>query len=597
MKHCLVWCIVIFFIASPLWPANRSMQKKTKSLSRLEHIAPDTYIQGEVIIKLGAARPAVLHKGRSGIPSLDAVLSTLVTPRLEPVFIGHTSPPEDTSLIDLSKYYEVHYSGPSDAVAIAKLLMRAEDVEFAEPRFRYKIDSTANDPLYPLQWHLPKIQAEAAWDITQGDSTVIIAIVDTGIDIDYQPDLKANIWNNPGETGLDALGNDKRFNGIDDDDDGYIDDWIGWDFYHPDNDPSPGNWHGTFLAGIAAAITNNNYGVAGVAPHCKLMAIKNGPDDPNSNEVWYGEKGIVYAADRGAAIINCSWSGAGFSQVIYDAITYAIQKGALVVAAAGNSANDIDIAVEYPASYDNVLSVAATGQTDQKSYFSNYGYTVAVSAPGEDVISTLPYESFGLASGTSVSAPIVSGIAALVKSNNKSLTPLQVGQQVRISADNINSSNPGYENQVGYGRVNAYRALTVQSPAIRMTSYTVGDSGTGNNDGIFNPKETIQINVTLTNFLQLSGNVTATLTSTSSFITIQNPSQQIGILGTLQSCQLPVPFRVTIGDNAPENQFIQCTLITSDGSYTDYNSVSFLVRSDISQHEHQPDNHDDHEQG
>lgn len=586
MKQYCIWSVVLLLAVAPLWSANRAIPQKSKSLYSLDRIAPGTYVQGEVIVKLSISRPIGLLKGRSGSTSLDAVLSTLIAPRLEQMFVGHERPPDDPSLVDLSKYYVVHYAGPSDAVAISKLLMHADDVEFAEPRFRYTYRFTPNDPLYNMQWHLARIQAETAWDISQGDSTVVIAIIDSGVDVD-QEDLKNNIWNNPGEVGLDAHGNDKRFNGIDDDGDGYIDDWLGWDFYQsptkqPDNDPSPGSPHGTHVAGIAAAVTNNGTGVAGVAPHCKIMAVKAGPDDPTSNEISYQYEGMVYAADRGANIINCSFSGPGYSQTGQDVINYATQKGSLVVAAAGNGGTDeigdnIDNAEEYPAGFTNVIAVASTGQSDQKSTFSNYGYTVALSAPGEYVISTLPNDSYGAYSGTSMSTPIVAGVAALVKSHTPSLTPMQVGQQVRISADNIDASNPGYVHTLGFGRVNAYRALTVQSPAIRMTNHTVSDSGTGNNDGIFNPLEVIQIDPTITNYLLPSDNITVTLSSASPYITIQNPSQQVGTLGTLESRRLSVPFRVTIGDNAPENQIIQCILTISAGSYTDYGSISFLV--------------------
>jgi subtilisin family serine protease len=576
--HNLLYMLAIF-IAFPLMAANRQGQQKIKPMPRLEHIAPDSYVQGEVIIKMNALRPDALRKGVNGAPSLNAVLSTLVSPRIEPMFKGHTMPPGDPSLVDLSKYFVVRYGGPSDAVAVAKLLMQADDVEFAEPRFKYTTSAPPNDPYYDQQWHLPIIQAEAAWLITQGDSDVVIGIVDTGVDIDHI-DLKDNIWHNPGEMGIDALARDKSSNGIDDDCDGYIDDWRGWDLYGQDNDPRPGVAHGTHVAGIAAAVTNNGIGVAGVAPHCKLMAIKTSPDAA-SDQIFYGYEGIVYAADQGAKVINCSWSGSGFSQAGQDVITYATQKGALVVAAAGNGGADqigdnIDLTPEYPAAYTGVLAVASTGTSDAISYFSNYGYTVSVSAPGENILSTIPDNFLASYNGTSMASPIVAGVAALVASQNPGWTPLQVGQQVRVSADTINSINPDYAHLMGFGRVNAYRALTIESPAIRMSGYSVNDSATGNNDGIFTPGETIQVDISLTNYLKPSGTVTVSLASASEFITIETNPQQLEPIGTLQTIQLP-SFNVKVKTGAPENQLVHCTLTISDGSYTDFGTLSFLV--------------------
>jgi subtilisin family serine protease len=575
MKSYLTLCFLSLFVISPLWGANRQGLQKIKPMPRLEHIAPDSYVQGEVIIKMSTTHPDVLRKRTVGAPSLNAVLSTLTSPRIEPMFKGHTMPPGDPSLVDLSKYFVVRYTGPSDAVAIAKLLMQADNVEFAEPRFKYTSNFIPNDPSYNQQWYLPQIHAPEAWDITQGDRTVVIGIVDTGIDVDHI-DLKDNIWHNPGETGLDSHGNDKRSNGIDDDGNGYIDDWQGWDFYGQDNDPRFGDDHGTHVAGTAAAVTNNNIGVAGVAPHCKLMAIKISPDGA-SNQILFGDEGIAYAADLGAKVINCSWSGSGFSQTGQDVITYATQMGALVVTSAGNSNNNLELAPEYPAAYANVLSVGSTGQLDQKSSFSNYGYAVSVFAPGESILSTIPGDFLWYYSGTSMSSPIVAGVAALVTSQNPGWTPQQVGQQVRISADNIDGINPGLEHLMGFGRVNAYRALTVQSPAIRMSGYTVSDSATGNNDGIFTPGETIQVTISLTNYLIPSRTITVSLTSTSEFVTIQIPQQQVGSIGTLQTVQLPVPFNIKINSNAPENLLIPCTLTISDGSYTDFGRFTFIV--------------------
>jgi serine protease len=576
MKSYYLVCLLVLCIAFPSLAANHQGQQKLKPTPRLEHIPPDSYIQGEVIVKMSPARPDALHKSAGDVRSLNAILSAMTSSHIEPMFNGHTTPPSDPSLVDLSKYFVVRYAGPGDAVAVAKLLMQADDVEFAEPRFEYKASAvTPNDPFYPQQWHLPQIHAPEAWAFTQGDSSVVIGIDDTGVDIDHE-DLKSNVWHNPGEMGLDSHGNDKQNNGVDDDDNGFIDDWQGWDFYGQDNNPRPGPDHGTHVAGLAAAVTNNNIGVAGVAPHCRLLPIKVSPDASSSDKILFGYEGIVYAADLGARIVNCSWSGSGYSQAGQDVITYATQKGTLVVAAAGNSNANIDVAAEYPAAYTGVLAVGSTRSGDFKSSFSNFGYAVSVSAPGENILSSLPGNTYNFYDGTSMASPIAAGVAALVASQNPGYTPLQIGQQVRISADNIDALNPYYPHLMGFGRVNAYRALTYTSPAIRMSGYSVNDSAFGDNDGVFDPGDTIQVAISLMNYLLPSGPVTVSLTSTSTYITIQTLPQNIGSIGTLQSVQLS-PFYIKIKNNAPENQRISCLVTITDGSYTDYGTFMFVV--------------------
>ncbi len=587
MKRYLRLCI-FFLVCTALSMAARQPVPPQKSewLLHLDRLPAGSYKQGEVIVRLRESVPAPLRKGVSGLPSLDMLLSRISATSFEPMFIGHTDPPSDPSMVDLSKYRVVRYAGPSDAAAVAKILMQSDDVEMAEPRLYRHASFTPNDPDFDSQYNLTQIKVSQAWDVTQGDSTVVVAIVDTGVKLDH-PDLNANIWHNPGEMGTDANGNDKRFNGIDDDGDGYVDDWNGWDFEptpghpHGDNDPDPGAVHGTHVAGIAAAVTNNGIGIAGVAPHCRILPVKVSPDDPGANIIDFGDEGIVYAADRGAAIINCSFSGASFSVTEFDVIRYALQKGSLVIAAAGNtdpSGVDIDLQPEYPACYPGVMAVGSVDGSDRKSGFSNYGYTVAVSAPGELVLSTIPPDSYGYISGTSMSTPTVCGVAALVKSKFPSLSPLQLAQRVRVTADNIDASNSGFANQIGYGRLDAYAALTAgPSPAIRLTRFAASDSAEGNNNGVFEPDETIDIGGMLTNYLDPSGSVTLTLTSPSPYVSIINPTQQIRALGTLDSASFTGPFRVKIGQDAPQNQTILFVVRISSGSYNDYDHFILLV--------------------
>ncbi len=573
----------LFFISISLtfflWGKNLPTSSHKNVLQHLEQLRPSDYQQGEVIVKLRSALTGNLQKSAFGRKSIDKILQQYTGVNIKPIF-SSVKNKHALDGVDLSKYYSVYYAGPIDAKEVAKALLRSEDIEYAEPRVRLRIFFHPNDSLYAAQWHLPIIMADSAWNITQGDSTIIIAIVDTGVDW-LHPDLAANIWNNPGEIGLDAQGRDKRYNGIDDDNDGYIDDWHGWDLYQDtnkqtDNDPRPGNPHGTHVAGIAAAVTNNHIGVAGVAPKCKILPVKVASDDPSSNNIPFGYEGIAYATLMNANIINCSWGGS-FSLFGQDMVSAAINHGCTVVAAAGNDTLNLSTSPEYPACYDGVLCVGATDWNDQKSSYSNYGYEVSLSAPGDIIESTIPTAdgSYAQYSGTSMATPVVSGVAALVKSLHKDYTSEQVAEQVRVSADPIDIWNGGFQHKLGFGRVNAYRALTVQSPAIRVSSSSVSDSVTGNGNGMLEPGETMRISLYFTNYLQSTSSMSISITADPQLVTFKNSAYSGSGLGTLETNSAPITFDAVINSNIPENSMVECFITISSGSYSDYSSIQF----------------------
>ena len=291
---------------------------------------------------------------------------------------------------ELEKILIVKYSSDTDPQILASKIKNFKQVEWAEPKFVYSIEFVPNDPFYSSQYALTKIKAPEAWNISTGDTTIVIAIIDTGVDWDH-PDLAANIWRNWDEI---------PGNGIDDDFNGFVDDVRGWDFGglngNPDNDPMEDRPdHGTHVAGDASAVTDNSIGVASIGFKSKIMAVKTIRDDFRNPSglpfVVYGYEGIKYAADNGAKIINCSWGGGGYSLLGQEIINYATSLGALVVAAAGNNNSSAPF---YPASYNNVLSVAATDESDMKTSFSNYGSGVDVSAPGINIYSTWQNDTY-----------------------------------------------------------------------------------------------------------------------------------------------------------------------------------------------------------
>ncbi|MEM9008948.1 MAG: S8 family serine peptidase, partial [Cyanobacteria bacterium P01_F01_bin.86] len=302
------------------------------------------------------------------------------------------------------------------------------------------------------------IDAPEAWDLSLGRD-VVVGVIDSGVDYTH-PDLDDNIWINSGEI---------AGNGIDDDGNGYVDDYIGYDFVSGDADPYDENGHGTHVAGTIAAEANNGLGVVGVAPEAKIMALKIFDAQGNTN-AFAAIQAIEYATMMGADITNNSWGGGSYSQALYDAIAAAEQAGQVFVAAAGNGGFDgigdnNDFFPNYPSNYDvdNIIAVGASDHRDFLGGFSNYGAsTVDITAPGVDIVSTVPggYDTF---SGTSMATPHVAGVAALLLAQDPNLTPQEVRQILIDSADPV-AVQAGAT--VADGRLNAYSALSgIQSQA------------------------------------------------------------------------------------------------------------------------------------
>lgn len=303
-----------------------------------------------------------------------------------------------------------------------KIYRKDPNVIFAEPNYIAKaLVTTPNDLSFSQQWGLTKIYAPEAWDIEKGNSNVIIAIVDTGIDLDH-PDLDEKIV-------------------------------PGYDFVNEDSEPMDDNGHGTHCAGIAAAESNNGQGIAGVAWGSKLMPVKVLDSDGAGTYSDVAE-GIIYTADNGAKVINLSLGAYSYSQTLQDAVDYAYQKGCVIVAAAGNDNTNEPL---YPAAYNNVTSVAATDQSDERWTSSNYGDYIDVCAPGVDIYSTSLDNIYTSASGTSASSSFVSGLAALLLSQDSTWANYEVENKIRQSADDLGSS--GRDDYYGYGRISLVEAL------------------------------------------------------------------------------------------------------------------------------------------
>lgn len=360
-------------------------------------------------------------------------------------------------------------TGNLDPISGMSLFRDLDNVAWASPNFIYAQDLpdlTPNDPQYSQQYHHTLMKNNLAWNTTLGIASIVVAVTDTGVDWDHV-DLAANIWNN-----LDEIGG----NGIDDDGNGYIDDIRGWDFASNDNNPdeSGGTSHGTHVAGIIAARTNNAVGVAGTAGGVTIMPLRIS-SSPTST-IYAGA--FNYAANNGAKIVNTSFSVDGrVGDPIYEtALQYMYDHGILHFNSAGNN-NELNPRRQE---LTQSLFVANTTSLDRRSGSSNYGVGVDIAAPGSSIRSTLPDNGYGIKSGTSMASPNAAAVAALVWSAHPTWTRDQVAAQVLGTADNIDALNAGYEGLLGSGRVNSFRAVTetLKPPRINKVSELPAPSGT-----------------------------------------------------------------------------------------------------------------------
>jgi subtilisin family serine protease len=316
--------------------------------------------------------------------------------------------------------------------AVGQFTEAAAEVAYAEPDYVRYFSAVPNDTMYGDLWGMPKISAPTAWDITVGDEDVVVAVIDTGMDMDH-PDLVGNLWMNSGEIAGDGLDNDGN---------GYVDDVNGWSFVEDSNAPEDDHGHGTHCAGTVGAVGNNANQVVGVCWEVSIMPVRAGTGTGllDSDIV----DSIRYAAGNGAKVLSNSYGGTGFSQTIYDAVSYANDQGAVFVAAAGNDASNNDLLPQYPASYDlpNVISVAATDSGDSLASFSNFGATsVDLAAPGEGIVSTYLNGSTATLAGTSMACPHVSGALALLVSIDPGVDPSEARQILLSSVDPVASLN------------------------------------------------------------------------------------------------------------------------------------------------------------
>lgn len=556
----------------------------------LSLLSAQEIVKNKVVVKLRsnyAETEAWFKNNRTGtLPSLNELLGSHTTvPYVRDAIISAIEQKKrlNSSIINvpnkspLSRIAIIEYDKAIDPITMSVKLKSYPFVEYAEPLYERQLLLSTNDSLFNEQYWIQNVKALEAVEIMPPNSSVVIAITDTGVDYTH-PDLEQNVWTNPGESGKDNSGNDKRTNGIDDDKNGFVDDWRGWDFVsstnnNGDNDPSPGHEHGTHVAGIAGAIQNNGIGIAGTNKYAKILPVKIGPDQP-SLSVSYGHEAILYAAATGANVINCSWGSQGYQEAEYEAVKEAISLGATVVAAAGNSGI---YGAYYPAAYPEVLSIASVKMDDSRSSFSNFHNSVDVSAPGQNIISTVPGKEYDYNSGTSMAAPCAAAIVGMAKIMYPDYSPEQLTEHVKATADNIDTLNKEYIGLLGTGRVNAYRVVhDKQVRAVRLLPVPVIEE---TNDGIYEPGEKLTFDITIKNVLAPLVNAHVSVQSPRDFvITIANSEYNIGKLGSLEEKSLSTPCSFTVPANCPlDYKAVFPVVVTDTGNFQRIEYFSLLL--------------------
>ncbi|GJM08060.1 MAG: hypothetical protein DHS20C11_03360 [Lysobacteraceae bacterium] len=377
----------------------------------------------------------------------------------------------------ITGFIDVELAPDDDPLAAVERYLASGLVEVAEPNTFGVYHALPDDPDYGTQWYLPQVRAEVPWDFATGDPSVVVAVLDSGTEFTHEDlglgaDAYQNVWLNPGEDAWSDPDDPTTGNGIDDDGNGYVDDWKGYDFDSDNNDGSGSFFHGTAVAGVVSAKSNNGIGIASVAggwngPGAKVMIGGVGESGPNGSVL---DDAILYAAENGANIVQMSL-GVGTSAAIDAALQMAYDTyGVLIVCSSGNNGDD---QVGYPSSDEHVISVGATSQSDARASFSEHGPGVELSGPGTSIFTLDLFNSYGSTSGTSFSAPLVSSVAALLWSYEPSLTNVELRQLLRDTAArtggydyNWNKAMPGHSYELGYGRVDAYRALFALLPDV-----------------------------------------------------------------------------------------------------------------------------------
>lgn len=478
--------------------------------------------------------------------------------------------------VDLSTIYQIHCNNEEQINELLTKLKKDPAVAYAEREVDNQLTYQPNDTANYRQWYLSSVRAFQAWDLEKGDSTVLIAITDTGSDTDHE-DFGDALFKNLNDP----------INGIDDDNDGYIDNYYGWDVAANDGtvdaDQHAGASHGTNVAGIASSSTDNVTGISGCGFNTRILTVK--IDNANGQLVG-AYQGVVYAADQGAPIINCSWGSYTYSQLAEDIINYAaINRGALIICGAGNgpfSGPNTGTGIEqrfYPAAYDNAMAIGALLESDTVKLSSNYGYWLDLFAPGEAMWTTQSLGGYGITGGTSMAAPVVAAGAALVKSQNPGFTSRQIEERLINSAIELDSKNEAkYQGKTGAGKIDFYNALAIDSlPGIRMENIIYSNRINSNivaGDSLF-------ISGDFRNYLEASSAVNVQIEELGGMLQSIKTQISLPAIGSSASVDNFLdPFIFKLNSSIPLNQRLEFKISINAGNYSKVQYVSTIVNSD-----------------
>ncbi|MCG8423068.1 MAG: S8 family serine peptidase [Proteobacteria bacterium] len=407
-------------------------------------------------------RQVITVKFRDGVSAAEAG-------NLHRALGGHVLRRAETGFVD------VRIADHADVMEMVEIYQHSGLVAIAEPTTRGRYLVTPNDPNYGMQWHLTQTRTDIAWHRETGSSATVIAILDSGTDFPHEDlgqgtDAYQNVWRNAGEDAWADPNDPTTGNGLDDDLNGFADDWKGWDFHNGDNDGRGPFYHGTHVAGIAAGKTHNGTGIAGVAGGWagaggQMMIVGVGDNFPNGAIL---DDAILYAAQNGADVIQLSLS-VGVSAAIDAALQTAYMTyGVFIANASGNNSNP---AVSYPASNPHVMAVGGTTAADMRAGFANYGPNLEIAAPADDIHSSRIGDTYGTGDGTSYASPQVSGTAALMLAVNPALSNADIRSILHMTADKVggydynwNIADPGHSQELGHGRLNVLRAVRQSGP-------------------------------------------------------------------------------------------------------------------------------------
>ncbi len=516
-----------------------------------------------LIVKLKPESRQLFAKGKPDQVKLLALWQKMDIKTPQRLFQDNNQNAE-TGQIDVTLIYEVSYSNNYSPVKLGLLLTKTGLFEYAEPRYIGTLAFTPNDTRYSQQSYLQAIGAEQAWDSTKGSSSIIIGLLDGGVDTNHE-DFQGKLY----------LNSSDPINGLDDDGDGYTDNFKGWNFdTKTDNIQYLSTSHGVQMAGAMAPVTNNTKGIAGVGYNSTILPIV----VTNSlNEVVYGYEAIKYAADLGCKVINCSWNIKAYSNFGFDMVKYAtLNKGSLVVAAMGNEADDDN---NYPAMFPYVLGVSAVDNNGFKVGTSNYGFRANISAPGLQIETTNNNNGYIKNTGTSLSSAIVSGAAALLLDKFPNLNPQELSAVLKSTSKSIysNGQNGQYLGMLGAGMLHIGNAVAYTGSAYPELVKTKINEPV---NGVIESGDTIEVVIDVANYLATSSNVTAILNSENLYSTVLLGSQNLGIINKNDTVSNTTnPFKVRVKNNAPQNEKLGFSLRLIENGDTSIFAFNFIVNT------------------